>query len=371
MNLEQRYQDYRAQVREFALAELAPKVEQYESSGEFPLELIPRLAAQGYLGVPFPKEVGGTGLDYVSYCIVAEEVSRVWGALGLTICAHISLGTYPVYRFARDSVRRSVLAQLAGGRELGAFGLTEPNAGSDAAGVETFARKTAHGYVLNGTKRFITSAEYARTVVVAASQDRSLGAKGVSCFLVEKGARGYSIGTREHKLGLLASNTVELVFEDCYIPHDNLLGVEMGGYAIFMETLDGGRIAIGAHALGLAQAALDNARQWLKDHPVRSQIRNRVLADMAMRIHAARLMVYDAARLKDAGVRSDQECAQAKLYASETATWAAGEAMRLIGLPALSKDLPVERIFRDTKLSEIGEGTSEVMRLIIAKEAMK
>lgn len=368
---DQRYQDYRREVCEFARTELAPRVAEFEESGEFPLELIPKMAAQGYLGVPFPKEVGGTGLDYVSYAIVAEEISRVWGAMGLTVCAHISLGTYPIYRFAQEPVRKRLVPLLAGGQKLGAFGLTEPNAGSDAAGIETFARKDIDGYVINGTKRFITSAEYAQTVVVAASQDRSLGPKGISCFLVEKDTPGYSIGAREHKLGLLASNTVELVFEDCRIPAENLLGQELKGYAIFMETLDGGRIAIGAHALGLAQAALDASRGWLKEHPTKSQMTSRTLADMAMRIHAARLMVYDAARLKDAGTRSDQECAMAKLYASETATWAAGEAIRIIGYPGLSRDYPVERVFRDTKLSEIGEGTSEIMRLIIAKEVMK
>lgn len=358
-------------MREFARAELAPHIERFESSGEFPVELVPKLAAQGYLGVPYPKEIGGAGLDFVSYAIVAEEISRVWGALGLTVCAHISLGTYPIYRFARETVRKRLVPKLARGEILGAFGLTEPNAGSDAAGIETTARKLPDGYVLNGTKRFITSAEYAGTVVVAATLDKSLGPKGITCFLVETGTPGYSIGTREHKLGLLASNTVELIFEDCGIPSENLLGEEFKGYAIFMETLDGGRISIGAHAAGLAQGAFDVVAAWLKSRPTRSQLVSKVLADMATRIHAARLMVYDAAALKDAGVRSDQECAMAKLHASETATWAAGEAIRLMGYHGLSKENAAERIFRDTKLSEIGEGTSEVMRLIIAKEVMK
>jgi butyryl-CoA dehydrogenase len=369
--LESRYEDFRKEVREFALAELVPHIEKYEASGEFPMELIPKLAAKGYLGIPYPREMGGAGRDYVSYAIVAEEISRVWGALGLTVCAHISLGTFPIYRFATEPVKQRLVPQLASGKVLGAFGLTEPNAGSDAAGVETTARKTDDGYILNGTKRFITSAEYAQTVVVAATLDKKLGSKGISCFLVEKGTPGYTIGNREHKLGLLASNTVELVFEDCKIPRENLLGEEFKGYAIFMETLDGGRISIGAHGVGLAQGALDAVLAWSKTHPTRSQMFSTVLADMATRIYAARLMVYDAARLKDAGIRNDLECASAKLYGAETATWAAGEAVRLLGFPGLTKEYPVERIFRDTKLSEIGEGTSEVMRLIIAKEVLR
>lgn len=371
MPLDKKHEDFRHEVREFALKELAPHVDRFEASGEFPLELIPRLAARGYLGVPYPRDVGGAGRDYVSYAVVAEEVSRVWGAMGLTVCAHVSLGTFPVYRFATESVRRRLVPRLASGEMLGAFGLTEPNAGSDAAGTETTVRKTADGYVLNGTKRFITSAEYAQTVVVAATHDRALGPKGISCFLVEKGTPGYTIGAREHKLGLLASNTVELIFEDCRIPLENLLGEEYKGFAIFMETLDGGRISIGAHGVGLAQGALDAVLNWAKNHPTRSQLFSKALADMAMRIYAARLMVYDAARLKDAGIRNDRECACAKLYGSETATWAAGEAIRIIGDRALVSSHPAERVFRDTKLSEIGEGTSEIMRLIIAKEVLK
>jgi len=369
--LDKQYEDFRSDVRNFAIKELVPLIERYESSGEFPVELMPKLAARGYLGVPYPREVGGAGRDYVSYAIVAEEISRVWGAMGLTVCAHISLGTFPIYRFARESVRQRLVPRLASGEVLGAFGLTEPNAGSDAAGTETTARKTPDGYILNGTKRFITSAEYAQTVVVAATMDKSLGPKGISCFVVEKGTPGYTIGAREHKLGLLASNTVELVFEDCRIPLENLLGEESKGFAIFMETLDGGRISIGAHGVGLAQGALDAVLEWTKDHPTRSQLFSKALADMATRIYAARLMVYDAARLKDAGIRNDRECASAKLYGSEVATWAAGEAIRLIGDRALVKGHPAERIFRDTKLAEIGEGTSEIMRLIIAKEVLK
>jgi alkylation response protein AidB-like acyl-CoA dehydrogenase len=371
MNEERSYEDFRHEVREFALKELVPHVERYETSGEFPLELIPKLAARGYLGVPYPLELGGAGRDYASYAIVAEEISRVWGAMGLTVCAHISLGTFPIYRFARESVRRRLVPRLASGQVLGAFGLTEPNAGSDAAGTETTVRKTADGYVLNGTKRFITSAEYAQTVVVAATHDRSLGSKGISCFLVEKDTPGYTIGAREHKLGLLASNTVELMFEDCKIPLENLLGEEHKGFAIFMETLDGGRISIGAHGVGMAQGALDAVLDWAKSHPTRSQLFSKTLADMAMRVYAARLMVYDAARLKDAGIRNDRECACAKLYGSEAATWAASEAIRVIGDRALVSGHPAERIFRDTKLSEIGEGTSEIMRLIIAKEVLR
>ncbi|MEO0091330.1 MAG: acyl-CoA dehydrogenase family protein [candidate division WOR-3 bacterium] len=369
--LDSKYEKFRQEVYDFAQNNILPYASEIYQKEQFPIDIIKKLASNGYLGIPYPKEYGGLGLDYLSYAIAAEEISRVCASTGLTLCAHTSLGTYPIYRFGTEEQKKKYVSQLASGKILGSFGLTEPNAGSDASAIETTAKKTNDGYILNGTKRFITSAEYAGTVVVAASLDRTLGAKGITCFIVETGYKGYTIGQREHKLGLLASNTVELIFEDCFVPKENLLGQEYDGYRIFMETLDGGRISIGAHALGIAQGALDIGLEWLSKNPIKSQQISKIIADVTTHIYAARLMVYDAAMKKDASLRADQEAAMAKLYASELSTWASGEIIRMIGYPALTNQLAVERFYRDAKLSEIGEGTSEIMRLIIAREMIK
>ncbi|MBS4015703.1 MAG: acyl-CoA dehydrogenase family protein [Candidatus Latescibacteria bacterium] len=369
--LDSKYELFRKEIQDFVNTNLVSCASNIYKKEEFPVEIIKRLGEKGYLGIPYAKEYGGLGLDYLSYAIAAEEVSRVCASTGLTLCAHTSLGTFPIYRFGNEAQKKKYVTQLASGKILGAFGLTEPNAGSDAAATETTAKQVEGGFILNGTKRFITSAEYAGTVVVAATHDKSLGIKGISCFIVETGFKGYSIGQREHKLGLLASNTVELIFEDCFVPAENLLGKQYNGYKIFMETLDGGRISIGGHALGIAQGAFDVGLEWLKNHPIRSQQASKIIADITTHIYAARLMVYDAAMKKDQNIRVDQEAAMAKLYASEIGTWAAGEVIRLIGYEALTNELAAERFYRDAKLSEIGEGTSEVMRLIIAREMIR
>jgi butyryl-CoA dehydrogenase len=250
------------------------------------------------------------------------------------------------------------------------FGLTEPNAGSDAAGIESTARKTDQGYVINGSKRFITSASYAGTVIVAASLDRKLGRKGITCFIVETTTPGFKVASVEHKLGLKGSDTAEIVFEDMLVPLDSVLGKEYDGYRIFMETLDGGRISIGAFCLGMAQCALDTMITWFRDRQM-SQLESKALADVAVQVEAARLLVYNAAQIKDTGVRVDKECAFAKLFASEVAMWACGVAIDAIGPLAITDDMPVARAYRDAKLGEIGEGTSEVMRMIIAKDVLK
>lgn len=371
MKLDKKYETFRQEVFEFAQNELKEKARVIDQTGEFPLTTIKKLAERGYLGIPYPKEYGGAGLDYLSYAIAVEEISRVCASTGLTVCAHTSLGTYPIFRFGNDEQKKKYLNKLASGTILGAFGLTEPNAGSDAGAIETKATKTSDGYILNGTKRFITSAEYAGTIVIAATLDKSLGTKGITTFIVERDFPGFSIGQREHKLGLLGSNTVELIMEDCFVPQENLLGKEYQGFSIMMETLDGGRISIGAHALGIAQGTLDVAKEFLKTNPIKSQQVSKIIADVATNIYAARLMVYDAAMLKDSGIRSDRECAMAKLYASEVGTWACGEVIRLLGMIGLTKEYSVERFYRDAKLSEIGEGTSEIMRLIISREVLK
>jgi butyryl-CoA dehydrogenase len=371
MILDKKYEKFRQEVKEFAQKELKEKAKEIDRTGEFRLDTVEKLAQKGYLGIPYPKEFGGAGLDTLSYAIVAEEISRVCASTGLTVCAHTSLGTYPIFRFGNQEQKKKYLTKLASGKMLGAFGLTEPNAGSDAGALETIAKKTENGYILNGSKRYITSAEYAGTTIIAATLDKSLGTKGITTFIVEKDFKGFSIGQREHKLGLLGSNTVELIMEDCLVPKENLLGEEYKGFSIMMETLDGGRISIGAHALGIAQGALDTAREYLKANPIKSQQVSKIVADVATHIYAARLMVYDAAITKDSGVRADKECAMAKLYASEIGTWACGEVIRLLGMVGLTNEYPVERFYRDAKLSEIGEGTSEIMRLIIGREVLK
>lgn len=370
MILSDKHQCFRREVRELALKVVEPAACACDSSGEFVKKNVEALAHRGWLGIPWPKELGGAGLDYISYAIAVEEVSRVCGSTGLTLAAHTSLGTYPIEKFGTKEQKEKYIPRLARGNYLGAFGLTEPNAGSDAAGVETTAKKVDGGYVLNGSKRFITSASYAGTVIVAATLDRSLGRKGITCFIVETSTPGFKVASEENKLGLRGSNTVELVFEDMLVPAENLLGKEYEGYRIFMETLDGGRISIGAFCLGMAQGALDTMITWFKDREMtQGEMKN--LSDVAMNVEAARQLVYHAAAIKDSGVRVDKEAAFAKLFASETAVWAAGTAIGTIGPLGIVNDIPVGRIYRDAKLGEIGEGTSEVMRMIIAKEVLK
>jgi butyryl-CoA dehydrogenase len=370
MMLSEQHLKFRSEARKFAREVIEPRATQHDLSGEFVKENVQALAERGWLGIPWPKELGGMGLDYQSYAIAVEEVSRVCASTGLTLAAHTSLGTYPIYKFGTDEQKKKYIPRLARGDYLGAFGLTEPNAGSDAAGIESTANKTETGYVINGSKRFITSASYAGTVIVAASLDRKLGRKGITCFIVETKTPGFKVASVEHKLGLKGSDTVELAFEDMLVPLDSVLGKEFDGYRIFMETLDGGRISVGAFCLGMAQCALDTMLAWFKDREM-TQLESKALSDVAVQVEAARLMVYNAAQIKDSDVRVDKECAFAKLFASETAVWACGVAIDAIGPLAITDKLPVARALRDAKLGEIGEGTSEVMRMIIAKEILK
>jgi butyryl-CoA dehydrogenase len=370
MILSDRHLRFRAEARAFARAVIEPRARHHDLSGEFVKENVQALAERGWLGILWPRELGGMGLDYQSYVIAVEEVSRVCASTGLTLAAHTSLGTYPIHKFGTTEQKEEYIPRLARGVYLGAFALTEPNAGSDAAGIESTARKTEQGYVINGSKRFITSGTYAGTVIVAASLDRKLGRKGITCFIVETKTPGFSVASTEHKLGLKGSDTVELVFEDMTVPLDSVLGKEYDGYRIFMETLDGGRISIGAFCLGMAQCALDTMTTWFRDREP-SQLQSKAIADVAVQVEAARLLVYNAAQIKDTGVRVDKECAFAKLFASETAIWACGVAIDAIGPLAITDDMPVARAYRDAKLGEIGEGTSEVMRMIIAKDVLK
>jgi len=367
----------RKTVRKFALEVVEPRAKEIDETCEFPWDTIKKMGEMGLMGICFPTEYGGAGLDTVSYAIAVEELSRVCGSTGITLAAHVSLGAYPIYAFGTEEQKKKYLVPLAIGEKIGAFGLTEPNAGSDAAGTETTAVRDGDGYVINGTKIFITSAGVAETCIATALTEKGKGTRGISAFIVEKGMPGFSVGTKENKLGLRGSDTCEIVFEDCRVPRDNLLGKEGQGFSIFMNALDGGRISIGALALGIAQGALDASIKYSKERkqfekPIcEFQAVQWMLADMATEIAAARHLVYYAAREKDRGAKVTTQSAMCKLFASETAMRATTKAIQIHGGYGYMKDYPVERYFRDAKLTEIGEGTSEIQRLIIAREILR
>jgi len=367
----------RKTVRKFALEVVEPRAKEIDETCEFPWDTVKKMGEMGLMGICFPAEYGGAGLDTVSYAIAVEELSRVCGSTGITLAAHVSLGCYPIYAFGTEEQKRRYLVPLAKGEKIGAFGLTEPNAGSDAAGTETTAVRDGDGYVLNGTKIFITSAGVAEICIATALTERGKGTRGISAFLVEKGTPGFSVGTKENKLGLRGSDTCEIVFEDCRIPRENLLGKEGQGFSIFMNALDGGRISIGALALGIAQGALDASIKYSKERkqfgqPIcEFQAVQWMLADMATEIAAARHLVYYAARQKDSGAKITMQSAMCKLFAAEAAMRATTKAIQIHGGYGYMKDYPVERYFRDAKLTEIGEGTSEIQRLIIARELLR
>jgi len=375
LNAEQ--QMMRKMVRDFAEKEIRPIAKEIDASGQFPWEVIRKMAGLGLLGLPIPEQYGGSGADTLSYAIAVEEVSRVSGSIGITLAAHTSLGLYPLYRFGSEEQKQKYLPGLASGQGLAAFGLTEPEAGSDAAAVKTSAVLDADHWVINGTKTFITSGSIADVVIIAAVTDKSAGARGISNILVEKGTPGFRPGRDEDKMGLKGSVTSQLFFEDCRVPKQNLLGKPGEGYKQFLITLDGGRISIGAMALGLAQGALEAAVKYSKERvqfgqPIaRFQAIQWMIADMATEIEAARLMVYRAAQLKDKGVRFTKEAAMAKLFASEAAERACFKAIQIHGGYGYVKEYDVERIYRDNRLTTIGEGTSEIQRLVIARQVLE
>jgi alkylation response protein AidB-like acyl-CoA dehydrogenase len=363
----------RSMVRDFAQEKIAPGAAERDKTGEFPLEIVKEMAALGLTGLPFGEEYGGTGGDTVSYAIAVEEISRACASTGITYAANVSLGISPIYYFGTPGQKAQYLPNLFSGEYLASFGLTESEAGSDAGGTKTRARRTDHGWVLNGTKCFITNASHAGVVTVTAVTDPSRGTKGISAFLVEKGTPGFQVLTPYEKMGLHASNTTELVLEDVELPADALLGKENAGFPQFLQILDGGRISIGAMAVGIAQAAFDSALAYAKE---RRQFNKAIssfqaiqfkLADMATQIEYSRLLVHKAARLKDAKLPFGKEAAMAKLQASETAVKVALEAIQIHGGYGYMKDYPVERYLRDAKLTEIGEGTSEINRIVIAR----
>jgi len=366
----------RDMVRDFAQNELVPRAAEVDKTEEFPADNIRKMAGLGLLGLPYPEKYGGGGGDYLSYAIAVEEVARACGSTALIYAAHVSLGCGPIYYFGSEEQKQKWLPWLCSGKGLGAFGLTEPEAGSDAGSTRTVAVRDGDCFVLNGSKMWITSGAIADVIVATAKTDPSAGTRGISCFLVEKGTPGFIPGKNEPKMGLKGSVTSALSFEDCRIPAGNLLGREGEGFRQMLVTLDGGRISIGAMALGLAQAALDLAIKYAKERrqfnqPIASfQAIQWMIADMATEIDAARLLIYRAAALKDAGQPFSKEAAMGKLYASETAERAAFKAVQIHGGYGYSREYPVERIYRDQRLCSIGEGTSEIQRLVIARQVI-
>ncbi|MCG8400890.1 MAG: acyl-CoA dehydrogenase [Firmicutes bacterium] len=364
-------------VRDFAEKEIAPKAGPMDEAEAYDYNLWEQMADMGLTGIPFPEKYNGAGMDSFCYAIAVEELSRICASSGVLISAHTSLCSWPIYTFGSEEQKQKYLVPLAGGEKIGALGLTEPAAGSDAGAVKTTAVSDGDEYVLNGSKIFITNGEVADIYVIIASTDKSKGHKGTSAFVVEKGTPGFIFGKKEHKLGIRASATYELVFENCRIPKENMLGQEGQGFKIALMTLDGGRIGIAAQALGIAQGAFDEAVKYSKireqfGKPISSfQGLQWMMADMATRIDAARLLVYRAAYLKDNGLPYGKESAMAKLYASECAMWVTTKAVQIFGGYGYSREYPVERMMRDAKITEIYEGTSEIQRVVIAANILK
>ncbi|QDX93304.1 acyl-CoA dehydrogenase [Brevibacillus laterosporus] len=364
-------------IREFADEVVAPGAEQRDKEKQFPVDIMKQLSELELMGLPFPEEFGGAGADTISFAIVTEELSRACASTGITYSAHISLGGAPLHLFGTKEQKETYLTKICSGESIGAFGLTEPQAGSDAGGTRTHAVLQDGQYVINGSKCFITNASYAKFLALTAVTDKTKGTKGITALLVPTNATGFRVVDRYEKLGLNASNTTELVLEDIKVPQEAILGKEGEGFKQFLITLDGGRIGIGAMSVGVAQAAFDRALQYAKERKAfgsslsHFQMIQQKLADMATQIELARTLVYKAAWLKDQGRKFTKEAAMAKLYASEVAMSATHQAIQIHGGYGYMKDYHVERYFRDARLLEIGEGTSEILRMVIAREVSK
>jgi alkylation response protein AidB-like acyl-CoA dehydrogenase len=375
-HLSDEQEQLRKEIRDFAEREIAPNVSRWDEDSEFPLEVVQKLGEMGLMGVIFPPELGGAGLGYVDYALAVEELSAVDGSIGIIVASHNSLCTNHIFVAGNEEQKRKYIPLLASGKWLGAWALTEPGSGSDAASARTTAVRKGDCWVLNGNKTFITNGHYADVSVIIAVTDRSKGTRGLSAFVVEKGTAGFRAGKKENKLGLRASDTSELIFEDCEIPGENLLGQEGEGFIDSMRILDGGRISIAALSLGIGRGAFDAARRYVKE---RHQFGKAIsefqgiqwkLADMATQLDAARLLTQRAAAMKDAGEKTTLESSMAKLMASEVAVRVCDEAVQLHGGYGFIKDYPVEKYYRDVKLCTIGEGTSEIQRLVIAREIL-
>jgi alkylation response protein AidB-like acyl-CoA dehydrogenase len=368
--------EMRRTLREFAENEIIPNAPEWDEKSSFPTEVINKLGELGFLGVIFPPEYGGAGMSYVDYVTVIEELSRADASVGITVAAHISLCSNHIYEQGTEEQKKKYLVPLASGQSLGAWSLTEPEAGSDAAGTRTTAVLDGDEWVINGSKTFTTNGKVAEIAIAMASTDKSKGHHGISAFIVPQGTPGFRPGKKENKLGHRASDTSEMIFENCRVPKENLLGEQGEGFVAALQVLDGGRISIASLALGIAQAAFECALEYSQN---RKQFGKPIsafqgtafkLADMATEIDAARLLTYRAATLKDQGKRVTKESAMAKLYASEAATRAAEHAVQILGGYGYVKDYPAERYFRDAKLTTIGEGTSEIQRLVISRQLL-
>jgi alkylation response protein AidB-like acyl-CoA dehydrogenase len=375
--LREEHLQVRDMARRFADEVVAPRARELDEKEEFPHDIVKQMGELGFMGLPFDEQYGGAGLDTLAYVIAVEEIARACGSTAITLAAHVSLGCGPVAAVGTEDQKQKFLVPMAKGEAIGAFGLTEPNAGSDAAGTQTRAEKVDGGWRVNGSKIYITNGSVASYVTFTARTDASRGTKGITAFIMPTNTPGFRVGKREKKMGLHASDTVEIVFEDCLVPAENVLGELTGGFSSFMKTLTGGRISIGALALGLAQGAYEHSLKFSKmrkqfGQPIASfQAIQFMLADMATRIEASRLLVYHAAVLKDAGKPYTKEASIAKLFASEMANWVTDHAIQVHGGIGYCRDIPVERMHRDAKLMEIGEGTSEIQRLVIAREILK
>lgn len=375
--LTEEHEMIRKMVRDFAKNEVAPTAAERDEEERFDREIFDKMAELGLTGIPWPEEYGGIGSDYLAYCIAVEELSRVCASTGVTLSAHTSLACWPIFKFGTEEQKQKYLRPMAQGEKIGAYGLTEPGSGSDAGAMKTTARLEGEHYVLNGSKIFITNGGIADIYVVFALTDPSSKHKGTSAFIIEKDFPGFSVGKKEKKLGIRSSPTTEIIFEDCKVPKENLLGQEGEGFKIAMMTLDGGRNGIAAQAVGIAQGALDAAIEYAKERhqfgrPIAAQQGIAFkLADMATHVEAARLLTYQAAWRESAGLSYGKESAMSKLFAGDTAMKVTTEAVQVFGGYGYTKDYPVERFMRDAKITQIYEGTQEIQRLVISRMLTK
>ena len=376
-NLTKQEELFLKMIREFAEKEVEPLAAEIDDRERFPIETVEKMGRIGLMGIPFPTKYGGAGATNQLYSMAVEELSRVCATTGVVVSAHTSLCTAPIFEFGTEEQRMKYLPKLCSGEWIGAFGLTEPNAGTDAAAQQTTAVLEGDHYVLNGNKIFITNAEYGHVYIIFAMTDKSLGTKGISAFIVEKGLPGFQVGKKELKMGIRGSATCELIFEDCIVPKENLLGRIGDGFRIAMKTLDGGRIGIASQALGIARGALQETVKYVKERKQFgrsiSQFQNTQfqLADLSVEVEAAALLVRHAAWMKDNGIPYSAAAARAKLYASETAMVVTRKAVQFHGGYGYTREYPIERMMRDAKITEIYEGTSEVQRMVIASSLLK
>ncbi|MBU5256019.1 acyl-CoA dehydrogenase [Tissierella praeacuta] len=376
-NLTKEQQMVRDVMKEFTEKEVKPIAADIDETERFPRETVDKMAKYNMLGIPFPVEYGGAGGDELAYAIAVEELSKACATTGVILSAHTSLGCWPIYKYGTEEQKQKYLIPLAKGEHLGAFGLTEPNAGTDAAGQQTTAILDGDNYILNGSKIFITNGGQADTYIIFAMTDKSKGTRGISAFIVEKEREGFSIGKIEEKMGIRASATAELIFQNCRIPKENLLGKEGEGFKIAMSTLDGGRIGIASQALGIAAGALDETVKYLKERQQFGRPLSKfqgiqwMVADMATEIEAARLLVYRAAYNKANNLPYNKEAAMAKLFAANCAMNVTTKCVQLFGGYGYTKDYPMERMMRDAKITEIYEGTSQVQQMVIAAQVLK